>query len=199
MKVFLNNLFRSFSIVYIFFYLIGCSAHSQHLKITKSKQLSNNTCSQKKPLEIDITTHLGDNQTFIRGDKVRFLASTNQNAYLLLIYKNANGEILQLIPSKTLGKGYYKERYYFEIPKSGSGFVFHISEPFGTELLELFASSSEFPIFEGETLNNGFIKLNSDFFYNKIKILKEKSATNCLLFQKTNAHFYSVDTTIITQ
>ncbi len=194
MKYILIFLFQSSQVIYLLLILMGCSLHNQHSQMTTTlDHIKNTVCSHIQPLEIELTTHLGDKQTFIEGDYVTFLASTNQDSYFLLMYKNAIGQIIQLIPSTKLGRGFYKAAYYFEIPDSRSGFIFQISEPFGEETIELFASNIHFPNFDGQILENGFKKHDPKSFYKQLQLFQQRSSQECFSFQQTRTYFISTE------
>ena len=65
-----------------------------------------------KPIAVDVTTHLGDKQTFLKGDSISFLLSLDTDAHLLAFYEDAAGDLTQLIPNKKFNK--IKKYLYIE-------------------------------------------------------------------------------------
>lgn len=113
-------------------------------------------------IHIDITTHLGDHQTFQEGDTISFLISLDRDAYLLVIYEDALGNLLQIVPNKRMAAQRYEAGLFITIPAPDSGFRFTVQEPFGKERLWAFASDTPSPEIPGKYLNNGLKRLKSD-------------------------------------
>jgi hypothetical protein len=111
---------------------------------------------QKNVINLAITSHLGDNQTYIESDTIYYFVSTDQGCYLLLIYQDAEGNLVQIIPNRYLGKSYVQAGDFIMVPKTGAPFSFKVSAPFGEESIYAFASSKPFPELQGEPLSNGF-------------------------------------------
>lgn len=112
-----------------------------------------------KSINIEVTTHLGDKQSFKAGDKVAFLVSLDKDAHLLMIYEDAENNLIQVIPNTYRKNSFYEEGLFIAIPDRSEPFEFVIHPPFGTEKLWVFASSRQFPVLEGTTLDNGLKKL----------------------------------------
>ncbi len=51
---------------------------------------------QPVPIEVGLTTHLGDRQSFVDGDRISFLLSLERDAYVYLFYRDADKNLLQL-------------------------------------------------------------------------------------------------------
>lgn len=115
--------------------------------------------AEQKKINIDVTTHLGDVNHFQEGDRLSFLISLNRDAYITVIYKNAKGEIIQLLPNRNQQKTFYKSGLFLSIPDAGSAFSFKIQAPFGRETLWVFASDLPLPELKGHYLDDGLRKL----------------------------------------
>ncbi len=48
---------------------------------------SSEVLGKRNHININITTHLGDHQTFMEGDVISFFLSLDKDAYLLVIYE----------------------------------------------------------------------------------------------------------------
>jgi hypothetical protein len=116
----------------------------------------------KNVINLAITSHLGDNQTYIEGDTIYYFISTDQGCYLLLIYQDAEGNLVQIIPNRYLGKSYVQAGDFIMVPKTGEPFSFSVSAPFGEESIYAFASSKPFPELQGKPLPNGFRLLENN-------------------------------------
>ncbi len=117
---------------------------------------------EPKPIEVAITTHLGDQQSFTQGDRISFLLSLDQKAFVYLFYRDANANLLQLLPNQYLKNHAYEAGIFMPLPSSGQAFQFTVQAPFGDEQLIVFASSNGDLQFPGSLLENGLILLDVD-------------------------------------
>lgn len=109
----------------------------------------------RKEIQIDITTHLGDVRDFKNGDEVSFLISINRSSNVLVLYRSANGHLIQLLPNRIQKRFYLNSGIYLPIPNKNAPYIFKIQPPFGKEVLWVFASDSEFPELEGKERIDG--------------------------------------------
>ena len=84
-------------------------------------------------IDIDITTHLGDQQTYVAGDSIEFLMNLSQDAYILILYIDAAGNIIQILPNGLVTNNFIKAGLYINIPDQSTPFQFTVSAPFGRE------------------------------------------------------------------
>ena len=124
----------------------------------------------KETIHVDVTTHLGDQQVFMEGDTLSFLISVDKDAYIWVIYEDAAGQFMQLLPNTHQQEHYYKSGWYITFPGEDAPFLFKVKAPFGLETLWVFASDVEGPEFEGEVLTNGLKKLKESIVAIKRKI-----------------------------
>ncbi|NOX43727.1 MAG: DUF4384 domain-containing protein [Gammaproteobacteria bacterium] len=115
--------------------------------------------SHQRHINIDITSHLGDNQIYTEGDVISLYVSLDRDAFVLIFYQDAGGNLNQIIPNKLSSDHFFRAGDFFSVPNLNSPFKFTISEPFGTEYLWAFASNKSFPTLRGIPLKNGFILL----------------------------------------
>ena len=120
-----------------------------------------NAADNSQAINIEVTTHLGDKQSFKAGDKIAFLVSLDKDAHLLMIYEDAEKNLIQVIPNPYRKNSFYKEGLFIAVPDRNEPFEFVINPPFGTEKLWVFASSRQFPQLQGTRLANGLMQLES--------------------------------------
>ncbi len=115
-----------------------------------------------KPGEIhlELTTQRGDGATFAKGEKIQYFVSSNRDAYLLLLYKDAEDHLIQIYPNSRSGTGFHKAGEYIAIPDETMSFDFTITPPFGVEQVLAFASTAPFPNLKGKGLSNGLMVLD---------------------------------------
>ena len=115
-----------------------------------------------RPIGVEITTHLGDQQTFREHDVVSFLLTLEHDAYVTAIYVDAKHNVFQLIPNKNQPEHFYKADLFIPIPPQNSGYTFKVQPPFGTETLWVFASDSAAVKLDGKVLDNGLVQLTGN-------------------------------------
>ena len=102
-------------------------------------------------LEIGLTTHLGDKQTFNAGDEIRFLITANRPAFVVAIYQDAEGALWQLMPSKMFPSNKIAAGLYMPFPSAQDPVRLVAQPPKGTEAVWLLAAESPFPELAGTT------------------------------------------------
>lgn len=111
--------------------------------------------NEPKKIEVGITTHLGDRQTFVEGDVISFLLSLDRDAYIYLFYQDASGDVYQIIPNQQRRDHFYGKGFFLPIPRSETDFQFKIRPPFGEENLFVFATNNAEVELTGRWLENG--------------------------------------------
>lgn len=110
-------------------------------------------------LDIDITTQLGDQQTYVEGDNLEFLMNLSQDAYVLILYIDASDNITQILPNGFTANNVIKSGLYINIPDQFAPFQFTVAAPFGRETVWAYASKDPFPELPGKDLKNGLKQL----------------------------------------
>ncbi|MBV1883599.1 MAG: DUF4384 domain-containing protein [Pseudomonadales bacterium] len=100
--------------------------------------------TKDKKLEVGITTHLGDKQQFQQGDRLTLLITLSDNAYLVLIYKDATNKLEQIYPNRWSAQTVFPAGYFQPFPSTTNPFEFIVSEPYGQEEVWLVASRKPF-------------------------------------------------------
>ena len=111
-------------------------------------------------IDIEVTTHLGDKQTFQQGDVISFLISLDRDAFVLMIYEDAEHNLVQIIPNRYRQSNQYKTGLFMSVPNRDEPFEFVVSPPFGKETIWVFAAEKSFPELNGIELENGLKKLS---------------------------------------
>lgn len=127
-----------------------------------------------KSLQLEITTHLGDGQSFRRGDTIHFMVSLNKAAYVSLFYQDASDQIIQLLPNQHQSSNYFKAGLFIPFPGQNANFDFTVQAPFGTDRVWAFASDEPITTLKGKSLENGLIRI-SESIDNIRSIVKQHS------------------------
>lgn len=134
------------------------------------------TAAEVKPVTVEITTHLGDRQTFVEGDVISFLLSLDRDAYVYLFYEDASANIYQIFPNQKSRKHFYQKGYFMPVPPSPNDFQFKIQAPFGNEKLFVYASdNSEFKL-NSRLLGNGLLLIDAPASDLEINIRRQSNA-----------------------
>ncbi|MFZ3073119.1 MAG: DUF4384 domain-containing protein, partial [Thermodesulfobacteriota bacterium] len=92
------------------------------------------------PLNIEIWT---DKKTYKLGEKMRVYLKANKSFYGRLIYVNASGETLQILPNPYRKENHLESGIVYEIPSVLDSFDFVTVPPFGEETVTVYGSSAE--------------------------------------------------------
>ncbi len=107
-----------------------------------------NDTQEPSLMNLIVWTNQGDQKVIFReGEAMQVFARVNFPAYLRVIYCQANGKMLLITDVKT-GKDYYIPTDSVE--KDIMLMNIACSEPFGAELIQVFASKTEFPEWHGQ-------------------------------------------------
>jgi hypothetical protein len=112
---------------------------------------SSTLAANKATINPSITTHLGDTQTFREGDIVSFYVSLEIDAYLVIVYQDAGGQLNVLLPNPIQPNNFFKAGWFIPIPNEHNPFQFRITAPFGQETLWVFASDKPLPTIDTHT------------------------------------------------
>lgn len=113
-------------------------------------------------VEIEITTHLGDQQEFAEGDVISFFLSLDQEAWVYLFYRDAGNNLIQLLPNSGMPEHRYPAGAFMPIPSREQAFRFTVAPPFGDELILAFASDRADIELPGQRLPTGLRLLGVD-------------------------------------
>ncbi len=110
-------------------------------------------------VHLEITTYLGDAQTFEQGDEVAFMLSLDRPAYIYLYYQDASHQMIQLLPNRQQRNNHYQPGLFIPVPDPQAGIQFIVQAPYGEEKLWAFASDQKIDIKKGKVLPNGLIQM----------------------------------------
>lgn len=114
------------------------------------------------PIQVEITTHLGDGQRFMEGDTISFFLNLDRDAHVVVIYEDAERQPIQIIPNANREDNFYPAGGFIPLPGENSGFRFRVTPPFGRETLWVFASLAPIPELSGAVLDNKLKRLDGD-------------------------------------
>jgi hypothetical protein len=83
-----------------------------------------------------------DKKAYREGDKVKVYIKGNKPFYARVIYKDASGEMVQILPNPYRSENYFNGSTIYEVPSGKDQFELEVSPPFGEENLIVYASSA---------------------------------------------------------
>lgn len=106
------------------------------------KKIANTDLSDNPsaPLTVKVYT---DKSTYRAGEKIKIFLKGNRPFFANIIYKNADGQLLQLLPNPYRQQNYFQGGAVFEIPSGDDKYDLEVTEPFGAETVTVYASSSQ--------------------------------------------------------
>ncbi len=124
-------------------------------KLSNVEELDNPTA----PLKVKTWT---DKKRYKKSDRVKIYLKGNKPFYAYVIYKDANGKLLQLLPNPYRQDNYFNGGVLYEIPSGNDRFELDVSPPFGEEELIVYASTNKLGDLDVETAG-GVYKIMSKF------------------------------------
>ena len=91
------------------------------------------------PLTVAVWT---DKREYKKGEKVRIYAKSNKPFYGRVIYRDAGGATLQLLPNPDRKESYFNGRVVHEIPSGKDQFDLEVTPPLGEENVIVYASTT---------------------------------------------------------
>ncbi|MBI5893296.1 MAG: DUF4384 domain-containing protein [Deltaproteobacteria bacterium] len=106
-------------------------------KAAKSKQAADDPSA---PLNINVWT---DKKEYKNHEKIKVYIKGNKPFYARVVYKDADGKMVQLLPNPYRNNNYFNGGVVYEIPSGEDRFELEVSPPFGSEGIIVYASSSQ--------------------------------------------------------
>jgi Domain of unknown function (DUF4384) len=91
------------------------------------------------PLNIRVWT---DKKAYKTGEKVKVFIKGNKPFYARVMYKDAAGSLVQLLPNPFRSGNYFNGGTIYEIPSGDDRFELEVNPPFGNENIIVYASTS---------------------------------------------------------
>ena len=92
------------------------------------------------PLKVKVWT---DKPAYKQGDKVRIYLKGNKPFYARVLYRDAKGETVQLLPNPYRQDAYFNGGTVYDIPSGNDRFDLEVSPPFGEENIVVYGSTAE--------------------------------------------------------
>lgn len=110
-------------------------------RVMQSVDSSTMLSDPRLPLNVNLWVNSQD-ETYTEGENMKVYLQGNKPFYARLIYVDAEGNNVQILPNQHRSANYFAGSTIFEVPTGEDGFQLTISPPFGKEQLILYASTS---------------------------------------------------------
>jgi hypothetical protein len=112
------------------------------------------------PLKVRAWT---DKKAYKEGEKIRVYIKGNKPFYARVLYKDASGQYVQILPNPYRTESYFNGGTIYEIPSGNDQFELEVSPPFGEENVLLYASTAPLGEISTATLGGVFqVKTKAD-------------------------------------
>lgn len=91
-------------------------------------------------LQVKIWT---DKPEYQEGDKIKIYITGNKPFYARVVYRDANGNIIQFMPNPYRENNYFSGDVVYELPSKSDRYEIEVTPPFGTETAILYASTAQ--------------------------------------------------------
>ena len=105
-------------------------------KVSKKKDVADDPSA---PLHVRLWA---DKKEYKSGDRMKIYIKGNKPFYACVIYKDAAGEMVQILPNPYRNENYFQGGTIYEIPSGNDRFDLEIRPPFGKENITVYASTS---------------------------------------------------------
>ncbi len=79
---------------------------------------------------------------YVKGEKIRVFVKGNRPFYGRVVYQEASGGLVQILPNPYRQNSYFNGGTVYEIPSAEDKFDLEVAPPFGAERITLYASTS---------------------------------------------------------
>jgi len=92
-----------------------------------------------------------DKKEYKQGEKIKVYIKGNKPFYARVLYKDAGGGLIQLLPNPHRTENYFNGGAVYEIPAGGDRFDLEVSPPFGEENIIVYGSTAPMGDIEVQT------------------------------------------------
>lgn len=132
-------------------------------RISQSKELDDPTA----PLKVNVWT---DKKEYRAGEKVKIYMKGNKPFYARVLYRQADGSLVQILPNPYRKDNYFQGGVVYEIPSGPDRFELEVTPPFGEESIIVYASTGMLGAVDVEPAGGVYkIRTNFDELGDKIR------------------------------
>jgi len=110
------------------------------------------------PLKVKVWT---EKKEYKSGEKVKLYLKGNKPFYARILYKQADGTLMQILPNPYRRDSYFQGGVVYEIPSGPDKFELEVTPPFGEESFIVYASTGELGALELDEIGTVY-KVNTN-------------------------------------
>lgn len=132
-----------------------------HLEAAQSLAILD-TQVEPSDLKINLQLDRGDGGIYRQDERLYLFLRTSRDCYVRVIYQQVDGTKVQVFPNQFHPDYRIRKEEVTRIPGEGDRFDLRVSEPFGCEIVKVFASTEPFELAPAATAQEGpFARLDS--------------------------------------
>jgi len=132
-----------------------------HLEAAQSLAILD-TQVEPSDLKINLQLDRGDGGIYRQDERLYLFLRTSRDCYVRVIYQQVDGTRVQVFPNQYHPDYRVKKEVLTRIPAEGDRFDLRVSEPFGSEIVKVFASTEPFELAPTAIAQEGpFARLDS--------------------------------------
>lgn len=109
-----------------------------------------------KPLTIEVWSNKNN---YVENDNLIFFLKGNKDFYANILYEDAIGNVVQIMPNQYDKNNYFLSNKTYTIPSVNDPFKLTISEPFGIEKINIYASTNQLGDVQVAPVDKNFYKI----------------------------------------
>lgn len=150
--------------------------------------------NEKAPLTVRLWTEKNE---YIAEGEIKIFIKGNKDFYANIVYEDAAGNLLQLLPNQYRKDNLFKANNVYIIPDVDDNFILKVQSPFGTEKIFLYASSAVLGEAEVKPYGESFYSINDNIneYSDKTRGVKKLNYEQ----EDQGAEFFETNCLIVTQ
>ena len=117
-------------------------------------------CAKLNRRQIDEVERIVRSRTYRAGETIEIFLKGNKDFYGRVVYRDAEGNLVQLLPNEFRKEHHFKAGKTYTIPDEEDQFDLTVTPPFGTENIVVFASTEPLPEVAGNDFGAGLVLLD---------------------------------------
>nr|WP_320133959.1 DUF4384 domain-containing protein [uncultured Holophaga sp.] len=101
---------------------------------------------QPSDLRLNLQLDRGDGGIYRDGELLHLFLKASRDCYIRVVYQQVDGTRIQVFPNQFHPDNRVHREELTRIPAEGDGFELRVAEPFGSEILKVFASTEPFEL-----------------------------------------------------
>jgi len=165
------------------------------LKEGKEQIPINIKTNELAPLTVSVWTEKNE---YLQNEEIRIFIKGNKDFYAKVVYEDASGNLLQLLPNQYRKDNLFKTNQVYSVPDREDNFILKIQPPFGKEKITIYTSTAILGKIPVEQYGNSIYRVQNEL---KKDYSKKTRGVRIAESEQNNhvAEFYEANCTLITK